>query len=650
MKAAQQILLLLTGVSALSSSKPSSGSVKNVDTFSIFSETSSEPSCAGVATYTNYEPQTTVYVTVDGDYTVTVTGNGTVLYPTIFYTPPPACSFTLIHTTDSSAIISTTKPLVSSLFSTGSPPSPPSIIPSANLTSSTSKTEAPYANTTAPLFRTSSSSEPPHPFFSTLSNSNTPPPPVTPEKSAATYSIFTSEYKGTITVTVTKKTPVPASTDGPSQPVVQFPGPGETTDRISLNTVPTPSNSPSNNKNSPLPNTLSAQNSDPTNTNNNGLSPSVVNTPSSPKNSNNAPATTAANNPGSPTSNFNPLPTAANNPSSQNNNQPTASNNNNQNNNPSNSNANNNNPGATSSGGLGSIINSAFNSPFTSVGVSTSFGAASATVTLVNGVPVQVNPSSVYIGGSYIALPSASSTALVTINGETFTVNPSQVIGVSTTLTIARQESVSYSPLQAATLPFSTITQNGITITVQPTVAVVSGTTYTIGLNAQPTVLTLSGQTITFDSSGIRFPSTTYQPAMTTASAYVVTTIGKLTFSIDQSEAIISGTTYRIGNGSLNSKTTTIIDGTTVVFGPSGIVLPSTTIAPTGVSLTTRAGSSRTSSATAATKIVESSSGASATGSGNGAVGFSRASSVSSVLCGILMVLAAGMLPLSLIL
>jgi len=427
-----------------------------------------------------------------------------------------------------------------------------------------------------------------------------------------------------------------------------FPGGGS--DTITLDSKPGSTSVPPTNP-APQPKVTNP----PGNDNQNSNSP---NTPNNSNNNNNSP------NPGNNNQN---QPTGNNN-NDQNNNNPPGGNQNNSPNAPNNNNNNNNNQNPTPSGnGLGSIINSVFNSPFsTAVGVGTSFGGASATVTLVAGVPVQVGSSSVYIGGSNVALPTGTSTVFVTIAGQTFTVRPSAIIAGFSTLTLQRPESISYSPVQAATLAASTITRNGVTVTVEPTAAVVSGRTFTIGLNARETTTIVGRQTITFNSNGVVFPgtpttngdgvvstipATTYPPAITTAAAYVVTTIDRLTFSIDQSEAIISGTTFRIGAGSLNSKTTAVFDGTTVVFGPSGIVLPSTTVSPTAPELTGSGDASTRTSASAATRAVDGT--AQATGSGGAGARIPVPSayvSVSNAVCALVMLLAAGTLPLSLVL
>lgn len=446
--------------------------------------------------------------------------------------------------------------------------------------------------------------------------------------------LTTAPMSSAVTVTVTKKTPVPASqpvtTAGQigegGQPSISFPDGSTETVPITAQSKQTPPVTQSSVPGVPLLPTNGGS-SVQSNTYDNGGRSSIT------TNSGNPPGNT---------------PGIVFPPQSPGNSGPGGS-----------SNANNNNGGSPStssissagSGGIGSIINSAFNSPFTPVivpvPVTTVEGAASATATLVAGVPVQIGSSSVYVGGSNVVLPTGTSTVLVTIAGQTFTIEPSAVVAAGSTLSIERDETTSYSneKVQVATLAASTITNGHITITVEPSAAVISGTTIPIGLGASSTKIVVSGTTLTFNSNGVIFPSTTYAPAITTAPAYVVTTLGHLTISIDSSEAIISGTTFRIGAGALNSATTTTIDGTAITFGPSGIVLPSTTIAPTEVD-PTKSGST---SASAATRIVSDT--ATATRSGNVAMSLQRPPGwLSNTVCVVGMLIGLGTLPLSLVL
>lgn len=620
--------------------------VRMVSNKTIGDTFSSEPSCIGISTY-SFAPSETVFVTVDGGYTYAELSNET--SPTaVYYTPPPPCQSVIIETRTPSPILSVitisantttttttessesiTTMTTSTLTTTCKPKS--SISSSVKITSN-----GPYLNTSrtttassleedcsttmvafvtviTEVSTTTRAGGHPHPNVPT-GDSQSQSPPQESRVSATNAPIVLSTVTVSsaanpwvrVTVTVTKKTPVLQSTatdDGSG-------GGGG----ISLGPTFPQNNQPITIKStSPQPQTSSLP---------------------------------SGNNPGSNPTNSDAVKSSPNLNGGQTTGSAVTTGNSNANGNNNGGNGNNNSPATTVTGGsgLGSIINSAFNSPFTAVvGVTTSLGAASATVTLVGGVPVQVGASSVYIGGSNVALPTGSSSAIVTVAGQTFIVLPTAIVAGTSTLGLVRSESVSYTAVQAITAAASTITRSGVIVTIQPTAAVVSGTTYTIGLNAPSTTAVVNGQTLTFNGNGVIFGSSTYAPALITAPAYVVTTIGALTISIDQSQAIISGTTYAIGSGSSNQKTTAVVDGTTVVFGPSGIVLPSTTIAPTSVQLT----DSPKTSASAATRVVSDASGT--LSSGTGAIA-RPPSFLSNIFCFTVAALAFATLPLSLIL
>lgn len=578
------------------------------------SDASPAPSCQGTSTFTGYVPFQTVTVTVDGNYTYIPSGNASTPTAAIFYTPPPPCASVVVPASSTSSGNSLLSALgITDNFSAAAPT--PAVLNMTTMTytsvitwseqttvstcninfaaaSSTTAGGPPYANTSTSTGADTQTSCGPFMRWGTLVTTQTfisaapipqssaggggHPHPQNPgqQTDSPPQVVSTGAPPGqslTATVTITKKTPVqgrattsaeqivfPPPSDGSGSPASV---PARTTSKQTVG-AGTPNNGGSN---SPSGGNTNAQDKPATNGNKptgNAQNPSVGN--NSPSNSP---------------------------PNSQNNQQGPGSNGS---------------PASTPSqgSGIGSIINSAINSPFTTVGLVTSYGAASATVNLVNGVPVQVESSSVYIGGSYVAIPTGSSTALVTVNQQTFTVVSDAVIGGSSTLEIHRSEQISSLAIQAATLQASTVTQNGVVVTIEPTAAIVNGKTYSIGLNAGETSITVNGQAITLNSNGVAFASTTYAPAMITGAAYVVTTIGDLVFSIDSSQAIISGTTYRIGAGALQSLVTTEIDGTTITFGPSGIILPSTTIAPTAVTLTASGMGSAETSGSATARVI----------------------------------------------
>ena len=112
-----------------------------------------------------------------------------------------------------------------------------------------------------------------------------------------------------------------------------------------------------------------------------------------------------------------------------------------------------------------------------------------------------------------------------------------------------------------------------------PTEAIISGTTYPIGTEAIPKTTVINGQTVSFGPGGVGLPTTTVLvPNQTGGAQPSVITAGGLIFSVNPTEAIISGTTYPIGAGA--TPETTVINGQTVSFGPGGVGLPTTTITP----------------------------------------------------------------------
>ncbi|KAI9874903.1 MAG: hypothetical protein M1830_009139 [Pleopsidium flavum] len=109
-----------------------------------------------------------------------------------------------------------------------------------------------------------------------------------------------------------------------------------------------------------------------------------------------------------------------------------------------------------------------------------------------------------------------------------------------------------------------------------PNVAVISGTTYAIGSGASPITKVIAGQTVSFGRNGVGFASTTVPAPEWASSSQSAVTAGGLTFSVDSTAAIISGTTYAIGSGA--SPITKVIAGQTVSFGRNGVGFASTTV------------------------------------------------------------------------
>merc|ERR1711939_612596 len=190
------------------------------------------------------------------------------------------------------------------------------------------------------------------------------------------------------------------------------------------------------------------------------------------------------------------------------------------------------------------------NSPFATPGP-TGRPTFTPITTTIDNVRVVVSQSSVIIGTQTVAIPTTSSTT-VQANGATFVVRPSVIVAPTGTITISPVQQNNVVTAPPATTTFTT-SVGDLTFTIGPTVAIISGTTYRIGQNAPATTITVQGTKVSLGSGGVGLPRTTIAPDSGSGSPFVVYTAEGLTLSVDESEAVISGTTYRIG-----SKSTTI--------------------------------------------------------------------------------------------
>ncbi|ETI21042.1 hypothetical protein G647_07385 [Cladophialophora carrionii CBS 160.54] len=240
------------------------------------------------------------------------------------------------------------------------------------------------------------------------------------------------------------------------------------------------------------------------------------------------------------------------------------------------------NTGTPTTLGLGNIIASIINSPFVAPSPATRapVPAAAPLTTSVGGVPVVVLPSnSVAIGSQTFAIPNLASTT-VQVSGVVFTLQPSQIVAPSATITFVQpQREQLLTPVATGTI---TTTVGDLTLTVGPTAAIISGTTYRIGSGAPATTVVVDGTRISVGAGGVGLPSTTVAPGGVTGTPFVVYTTEGLTFSVGSTVAIVGGTTYRIGSNAPEVTATLGADHVTVSFGPLGVGLTSTTLAPGG--------------------------------------------------------------------
>ncbi|KAH8159556.1 hypothetical protein CIB48_g8695 [Xylaria polymorpha] len=176
-------------------------------------------------------------------------------------------------------------------------------------------------------------------------------------------------------------------------------------------------------------------------------------------------------------------------------------------------------------------------------------------------VTVVVKPSVVVIDDQTFTNDPAQPTSTVVVDHNTFTINPTQVIGVGATLTRP--------PSARVTSPQPTKTTiGGIGVSVEGSgVVIIDKTSFTIG--PKPSAVVIQDQTITIGPGAVVFPSQTLAiPAAQDTTRVVFG--AELITAIGSDKVVIEGRTITYGPGS--STITEIIDGDTILIGPSGII------------------------------------------------------------------------------
>ena len=192
-----------------------------------------------------------------------------------------------------------------------------------------------------------------------------------------------------------------------------------------------------------------------------------------------------------------------------------------------------------------------------------------------------VSPSSFTVGSQILVLgPSGvqalSTLSIITSNGITFSMDASQAIISSTIYSLGHDVFPTSVTVGSQTLLIgpsgvqigsvsSIVTYIGLVFSMHASQAIISGTTYSLGDPAPSSALIIGGQTFVLGPSGISAEAT-LSPL----------TAGGLTFSMDATEALISGTTNNIGTSA--NPTTVVLGNQTVSIGPSGVGLASTSV------------------------------------------------------------------------
>ena len=178
------------------------------------------------------------------------------------------------------------------------------------------------------------------------------------------------------------------------------------------------------------------------------------------------------------------------------------------------------------------------------------------------GIMMSIGPSAVVIGSRTYSLQNPSS---IVYNGHTISLGSNGVGLASTTIAFPSVPS------------FSTVTEGALTLIVNPSEAVIQGHSYPLSQGATPITTVIQGQTISIGPDGIAFTGTTAVIPRPSKAPYL-TTIDGMTFSVGPTDVVVAGKTYAIGGGA-GSQTVTI--GSEILsFGPEGVGLPGTTIAP----------------------------------------------------------------------
>jgi hypothetical protein len=188
-------------------------------------------------------------------------------------------------------------------------------------------------------------------------------------------------------------------------------------------------------------------------------------------------------------------------------------------------------------------------------------------------VTIVVIPSGVVIDSQTFTDNPAHPTSTVVVNSNTFIINPTQVEGVGATVT--RPPSGSSGGVAVPSPTRTTI--GAISVGIEGSSVTLDSTLFTIG--PTPTTVVVRDQTITLGPGGIIFPSQTLGGIVFPSQTLVIPAAQdttRLVFGAELITAIgsdivaIDGTTTTYGPGS--STVTEVIDGETVLIGPSGIV------------------------------------------------------------------------------
>lgn len=188
-------------------------------------------------------------------------------------------------------------------------------------------------------------------------------------------------------------------------------------------------------------------------------------------------------------------------------------------------------------------------------------------------VTVIIQTTQVIINDHTFTDSPQSKTETVVVGTDTFVINPSEVVGAGATVVrpamggmfVATATTTTIAGVQIVYTPVGSAAANGGSAAA---VATIDGTVFTLGPTTSTAVV--KGQTITLGPGGIAFASQTV-PIVTAAGGATQSAVlgGEMITAIGNSVVVVHGTT--ITYGADTSPITTVIDGDTVVIGPSGV-------------------------------------------------------------------------------
>ena len=209
-----------------------------------------------------------------------------------------------------------------------------------------------------------------------------------------------------------------------------------------------------------------------------------------------------------------------------------------------------------------------------------------------------INPSQLIATARTAALPKAADYTPFVYEGETFAVGKEVLVGPTATARITSGHgSFTYQGhvvrIDGKTVkgPSTTIdlsnfanpsifptpsrsVVDGVALSIGPKAAVIGTKTYSFLPGQSSTQVVYKSHTYRLNEHGIALPHTTVS-IPSHFKIFSTVTEGDLTFSMDASDAVIAGKTYRIGPGMV--PVTTVINGQTISIGPQGIGMSGTT-------------------------------------------------------------------------